>query len=163
MGKCKYCEVITSGNVCQTCRKYLKNGGEFHTPPEPGTVAVDSRGFYICHICGMAYMKLGEHVKLKHKMSINEYREKFGLMKKQQLTGKEYHKKMSEYMLDQLNSNDQYHYLHKHPELRCQGSRKNQKQSLQEIEQRRESQSQKSKIRWEKYRKGGNKNGEASN
>lgn len=36
----------------------------------------------VCHICGRAYAGLGQHVRMRHGMSADEYREEFGLMQK---------------------------------------------------------------------------------
>lgn len=144
MKTCLYCGVkIPHGTLCQSCQKYIKEGGKFHPLPPKGQALQDERGYYICHICGMAYSKLGEHIRRKHHMTVEEYKAEFGLMKSQQLTSAKYHGKMSEYIKDSLEYDERYLYLFQHPHLRGKQTRKGQKQSLQEIEQRRPEQREK--------------------
>lgn len=84
MRECPRCHIVHRDGIglCQTCRRYERNGGVWHPLPPFGDVRYDSEGRPICHICGMALNKLAEHVRRKHHMSTEEYRSKFGLMRK---------------------------------------------------------------------------------
>ena len=81
--KCSQCGKIISnkryGGLCQGCYKYFKNGGKIHDIPAAGTIAYDNRGKIICHICGKSFVRLGSHVRESHGMTIDEYKERFGL------------------------------------------------------------------------------------
>jgi len=100
---CKHCGKsnvkIYSDGYCQVCHLYIKKGGQFHPLPSKGEVAQDERGYYICHICGTAHSKLGEHIRRKHLIAVDEYKEEFGLCKSQRLTADDYHDKMREHNL----------------------------------------------------------------
>lgn len=143
-----------NGIMCSACKKYFREGGKRVAPPPKGEVEKDYRGYYICHICGMAYPKLLEHVRRKHHMTADEYREEFGLTKAQQLTSDEYHEKMSQHMKEQLRTDKRMSYLFDNPELRGKQTRLGKKQSLQEINNRRESQRKKAITRWGKDESG---------
>lgn len=67
------------GGMCQACYTYFRDGGIVHEPPAPGTIAYDSSGKVICHICGRSYTRLGSHIRESHDMTIAEYKERFGL------------------------------------------------------------------------------------
>lgn len=98
MKVCERCKIaIKSGTLCQTCRKYEKNGGVWYIPPKFGEMKYDPDGKPICHVCGMACNKLIEHTKRKHGLLSAEYRKEFGLMDSTQLTSPEYHDKMKQY------------------------------------------------------------------
>jgi len=111
--KCIHCgkenTKIYSDGCCQTCHLYVKRGGIFHPLPNKGEVKLDDRGMYICHICGTAHDKLGEHVRRKHKILIASYRKQFEIKSTQRLTSDEYHDKMKEHNL----KNDAIGYLKK--------------------------------------------------
>lgn len=146
MANCKYCGITTPGKqtVCQTCQKYLKSGGVFHPLPKSGEVSYDD-GKVICHICGMAFTKLMEHVKRKHHMTEKEYRQEFGLMATARLTSQEYHDKMSKNAKVHPTYKDNFQPTW-NGEKRCVSSRKGKKQSLQEINMRREDQRRKGRL-----------------
>ncbi|MBQ3422460.1 MAG: MucR family transcriptional regulator [Romboutsia sp.] len=42
---------------------------------------------YICEICGRSFKKLSEHLKYKHHIDNNTYKERFGLNRTTKLTG----------------------------------------------------------------------------
>lgn len=85
------------GGLCQGCYKYFKNGGKIHDIPAVGTIAYDEQGKVICHICGKSFVRLGSHIKENHEMTINEYKERFGLCKRTKTTEKSYSDTMSRY------------------------------------------------------------------
>lgn len=85
------------GGLCQGCYKYFKNGGKIHSIPEAGTIAYDEQGKVICHICGKSFVRLGSHIKENHEMTIDEYKERFGLCKRTKTTEKSYSDTMSRY------------------------------------------------------------------
>lgn len=85
----KYTERSYSG-MCQSCYHYFRKGGVVNPLPEHGRIKHDTNGKVICHICGRAYTRLGSHVKESHDMSIEEYKEKFGLCKRAKTTESSY-------------------------------------------------------------------------
>lgn len=85
------------GGLCQGCYKYFKNGGKIHDIPAAGTIAYDEQGKVICHICGKSFVRLGSHIKENHEMTIDEYKERFGLCKRTKTTEKSYSDTMSRY------------------------------------------------------------------
>lgn len=85
--------------LCQSCHVYFRNGGTVHPLPSAGRIEKDERGYVICHICGKAYKRLGSHVKEKHHMSIDEYKEKFGLCRRTRTTEDGYSRKMHDHAL----------------------------------------------------------------
>ena len=85
------------GGLCQGCDKYFKNGGKIHDIPAAGTIAYDEQGKVICHICGKSFVRLGSHIKENHEMTIDEYKERFGLCKRTKTTEKSYSDTMSRY------------------------------------------------------------------
>lgn len=90
MSVCKECGKIiegkTYGGMCQGCYHYFRNGGTVNPLPEHGRIKHDATGKVICHICGRAYTRLGSHVKESHGMTIEEYKEEFGLCKRARTT-----------------------------------------------------------------------------
>ena len=80
--------------MCQACYNYFRNGGTINTIPEKGRIKYDINGKVICHICGRAYTRLGSHVKESHSMTIEEYKEEFGLCKRAKTTENSYSKIM---------------------------------------------------------------------
>lgn len=84
---------------CQSCEMYFRLGGEINSLPEKGEVALDSRGYPICHICGRAYRKLATHIAQKHKMSAQDYKKEFGLNKRKGITSEQYKKKMRNHII----------------------------------------------------------------
>ena len=55
-----------------------------------------SNGDPICHICGQAHRKLGNHIRFKHNITQNEYRDMFGLYHNTRLSNYEYIENMSQ-------------------------------------------------------------------
>lgn len=92
--KCSECGKIISnrryGGLCQGCYKYFKNGGKIHDIPAAGTIAYDDQGKIICHICGKSFVRLGSHAKESHGMTIDEYKERFGLCHNARTTEQKY-------------------------------------------------------------------------
>lgn len=64
--------------LCPNCTRMWKEHPQ-HDLPKPGEVKFDELGRPICHICGRAFNKLLTHVKQRHKMTPEEYKETFGL------------------------------------------------------------------------------------
>lgn len=79
---CKLCgkksEKSYSGK-CQACYVYFKQNGRTYPLPEKGKVSVTVDGKTICHICGRAYRKLGQHAYNTHGITEKQYKEKFEL------------------------------------------------------------------------------------
>ena len=97
---CKECGKIITGKVypngmCQGCYKYFQGGGTINPLPEHGRIAYDANGKVICHICGRSYTRLGSHIKESHEMTIDQYKEKFGLCRKSRTTENSYSENMS--------------------------------------------------------------------
>ena len=90
MSVCKECGRTIEGKtycgMCQSCYHYFRNGGTVNPIPERGRIEHDVTGKVICHICGRAYTRLGSHVKESHNMTIEEYKEEFGLCKRSKTT-----------------------------------------------------------------------------
>lgn len=72
--------------LCDSCLLMCKKH-EFHYIPTLGEVHYDEKGNIICHVCGRAFKKLTEHIKFKHGMDKDTYKEKFGLNRTCRLTG----------------------------------------------------------------------------
>lgn len=97
MLRCKDCGKETPrsyAGFCQGCYLYYRNGGEINSLPPKGTIAYDSRGYVICHICGKSYKRLGSHIKESHNMSIDKYKELYGLCANARTTEAQYSQKM---------------------------------------------------------------------
>lgn len=95
--KCRECgkELTKSyGGLCQGCYHYFRNGGTINPVPDKGTITYDIHGRVVCHICGRAFTRLGSHVKESHNMTIEEYKEEFGLCKRAKTTESIYSKIM---------------------------------------------------------------------
>lgn len=94
---CSHCGKYTPRSyvgMCQSCYNYFRNGGTINPLPPKGRVTHDHRGYVVCHICGMAYKRLGSHAKEAHQMSIAEYKERFGLCANARTTEKNYSQNM---------------------------------------------------------------------
>ncbi len=100
---CSFCgDVIRGrpyGSRCQACYRYLKTGGEMNDLPPDGVIVKDYRGYVVCHICGRAYKRLGSHVKESHSMTIDNYKEKFGLCRRCKTTSEAYSAEMKTHAL----------------------------------------------------------------
>lgn len=90
-------------NLCMICYKF-ESIPKHPTPPR-GTVKYDEFGKFICHICGGAFDSAGQHISQKHGMSPREYKEKFGLNKKQSLSSLSYLKHIQERVQNNPNQN----------------------------------------------------------
>ena len=64
--------------LCPNCTRMWKEHPQ-HDLPDKGELKYDELGRPICHICGRAFNKLLTHVKQRHKMTPEEYKETFGL------------------------------------------------------------------------------------
>ena len=99
MKKCQICggNNTTTGRYCNTCYSYLRKHPEGRYPlPPKGVIHCASNGDVICHICGKAHRKLGNHISNRHHMSQNEYRDMFELYHNTKLSNYEYIKNMSQ-------------------------------------------------------------------
>ena len=85
---------IYPNGLCQSCYNYYRKGGVDNPIPPKGKIEYDYRGYVVCHICGMAYKRLGSHAKESHQMSITEYKEKFGLCNNARTTENNYSQHM---------------------------------------------------------------------
>ena len=81
--------------LCQACYNYYRTGGKVYDLPPKGVVKKDSRGYVICHICGKSYKKLGGHAVQQHGLTIDQYKEEFGLCRNARTTEDSYSNVMS--------------------------------------------------------------------
>ncbi len=98
--KCKFCQTpIERGYYCAGCYAYLRKHPEgFPTSMPPyGEVIFNDKEEAQCHICGLFYTKLGNHIKFKHHMDINEYKDTYGIYRTHSLCGETYKSKMRKY------------------------------------------------------------------
>ena len=99
MKKCQICggNNTTTGRYCNTCYSYFRKHPEGRYPlPPKGVIHYAPNGDAICHICGEAHRKLGNHISNRHHMSQNEYRDMFELYHNTKLSNYEYIKNMSQ-------------------------------------------------------------------
>ena len=72
MKQCQMCggNNTTTGKYCNTCYSYLRKHpeGDYPLPPK-GVIHYASNGDPICHICGQAHRKLGNHIRFKHNIT----------------------------------------------------------------------------------------------
>lgn len=88
----------TTGKHCNSCYAYLKTHPEgIYDLPNEGEVRYAKNGDPICHICGMAFRKLGNHIQFKHHLSQEEYRDRFKLYRNTKLSNIDYQITMSNY------------------------------------------------------------------
>lgn len=99
MKQCQMCggNNTTTGKYCNACYSYLRKHpeGDYPLPPK-GVIHYASNGDPICHICGQAHRKLGNHIRFKHNITQNEYRDMFGLYHNTRLSNYEYIENMSQ-------------------------------------------------------------------
>ena len=98
---CQMCGEVnkTTGKYCNTCYGYLRRHPEgTYTIPPVGEIVYAPNGDPICHICGQAHRKLGNHIAYKHNMTQNEYRDVFKLYHNTKLSNVEYRSTMSAYI-----------------------------------------------------------------
>lgn len=96
-GNCKLCGRYTPtlyGDKCQSCYRYFFEGGKVYPKPEPGRIVKDPDGRPICHICGKSFKKLGAHTVQNHGLTIDEYKQEFGLCANARTTEAEYSSRM---------------------------------------------------------------------
>ncbi len=83
MKKCKFCGNTAPDNMqgyCQVCYRYFViEGKDIYPLPEDGTVEYAPNGDCICHECGKAFSKLGQHVFYAHHKTSKEYAVEHGL------------------------------------------------------------------------------------
>ncbi len=82
------------GGLCQGCWRYYRSGGTVNEIPPHGVISHDHRGCVVCHICGKAFKRLGSHIRESHNMTIEEYKECFGLCANARTTEAQYSRKM---------------------------------------------------------------------
>lgn len=73
--------------LCDSCLKMYKKNPFKYIPPK-GELHTDEIGRVICHECGRSFHKLTIHIKTRHNMSAEEYKEKHGLNRTTRLTSK---------------------------------------------------------------------------
>lgn len=84
--------------LCQRCYMYFRKHPEGYYPiPPNGSLSFATNGDPICHECGGAYSKLGNHIRQVHDMTIIEYKDKHNLLHNTQLTSEKYRTKMRNY------------------------------------------------------------------
>ena len=99
MKQCQMCggDNTTTGKYCNTCYSYLRKHPEREYPlPPKRVINYASNGDPICHICGQAHRKLGNHIRFKHNITQNEYRDMFQLYHNTRLSNYEYIENMSQ-------------------------------------------------------------------
>jgi len=83
--KCDSCNnyviEVNEDGLCPDCAKYFEEGGTVNPLPDSGEITHDDRGFVVCHICGKAFEKLGQHLKDAHSVTVKEYTERFDIDK----------------------------------------------------------------------------------
>src|SRR5574344_636117 len=100
---CPYCRTeitksyITTEVICQACYLYTRKGGKIYAIPDPGTLVTTEHGAIVCHICGQAHFKLGNHIASKHKMLVSDYKDYFDLPQRISLASEKYRQKMRAY------------------------------------------------------------------
>lgn len=100
---CKYCNeevnqyYIKSTEICQSCYNYYRDGGRIHGGTKKGTLSLTEDGNPICHICGQAHINLSNHIVLKHKMRVEDYKEKYKLPQNLSLTSEAFRNTMREH------------------------------------------------------------------
>ena len=72
--------------LCDSCLCMVKKHPVIYIPPI-GEIHYDTDGNILCHVCGRSFKKLTQHLKHKHRISTDEYREKFELNRTSKLTG----------------------------------------------------------------------------
>lgn len=88
-----------NGKYCSNCRAYLREHPEGeYALPNKGEVVYAPNGDPICHICGRAYRKLGNHIAFRHKISQKEYRDMFKLYHSTRLSNDNYKDLMRSYV-----------------------------------------------------------------
>ena len=85
--------------LCNNCHNMYKKH-PVHLIPPMGEILYDDDGRPICHVCGRAFDKLGQHVYNRHDMTADEYKEKFGLDRRVGLTSDKTKKKLQEAVKD---------------------------------------------------------------
>lgn len=101
MVNCKFCNMPTrqtNTQLCQKCYTYfvLEEEKVYPIPPK-GEVHHTEKGKIICHICGKAFYKLGNHIYYSHHITAKEYKEEFELRYNIKLTSQEYQKVMRQH------------------------------------------------------------------
>lgn len=71
--------------LCYSCYEHYKLHPK-NTIPQKGIISYDDEGRLVCHICGRAYDRLASHLRYKHKITQQEYKEEFGLNRTVKLT-----------------------------------------------------------------------------
>ena len=97
---CKLCGDLFNhaGYYCQSCSAYLRLHPEgLYPQPEYGEVLYADNGDPVCHICCKAYRKLGNHIKFKHHITQETYRERYGLHHNTRLSNEDYINQMRIY------------------------------------------------------------------
>jgi len=98
--KCGYCNKdIDKGRYCPACYAYLRKHPEgFPTSfPHLGELIFNDKDEAQCHICGLFFTKLGNHISFKHHMSVAEYKDAYKLYRTHSLCGEEYKTRMRKY------------------------------------------------------------------
>lgn len=81
---CKHCgKAMKQNNMqgyCQACYKYfITKGKQLHEPYDGKPIRYDADGDAICPICGMAYRKLGGHLRGAHNLRAADVYRKYGI------------------------------------------------------------------------------------
>lgn len=77
--------------LCESCKRTYKKYPLCEKPPI-GVMGYDKNRKVICHICGRGgFDKLSPHIKQRHGLTVNEYKDMFGLKRTQNLTSDSFH------------------------------------------------------------------------
>lgn len=85
--------------LCYNCISMYKKHPINQIPPK-GQMIYDNEDRPICHICGRAFNKLGQHVFNRHGMSADEYKELFELNRNVGLTSNKTKEKLQQAVKD---------------------------------------------------------------
>lgn len=97
MKECIICHAThnRSSQLCQRCYLYHKRHPEGRYPIPPVGEVHYAKGDPICHVCGEAHRKLGNHIFQAHHMTQKDYRDMFGLKHNTRLSHEDYRAHMS--------------------------------------------------------------------
>lgn len=91
--ECKFCRKdIDRGRYCPTCYAYLRKHPEGFPSslPQKGKLIINDKGEVQCHVCGLFFRKLGNHICQKHFLNLNDYKDEYNLYRTHSLCCEDY-------------------------------------------------------------------------